>query len=50
MSRKRILNVDLSYLPKCTESFHRFLKKRTCFKFKAKQVLIIEGLNWQILH
>ena len=24
MSPKRILNVDLSYLPKCTEFFHRF--------------------------
>ena len=38
MSPKRIMNVDLSHLPKCTEI-------RTCFTFKAKQVLISRGLT-----
>ena len=35
LSPKRILNVELSYLPNCTEIFYRFSKKRTCFKFEA---------------
>ena len=46
MSPKRILNVDLSYLPKCTEFFfNRFEKIRTCSEFQAKQVLVYRGLN-----
>ena len=48
MSPKRILNVDLSYLPKCSEFFYRFQKRRTAFKFQAKQVLIQRAPNWEI--
>ena len=49
MSSKSVRDVDLSYLPKCTECFHRLQKIRTCFKCQAKQVLIQRGLNWRIL-
>ena len=46
MSPKRILNVDLSYLPKCTEFFfNRFEKIRTCSEFQAKQILVYRGLK-----
>ena len=50
MSPKRTPNVHLSYSPKYTEFFfYSVRKKRTCFKFQAKQVLVQRGSNWPIL-
>ena len=48
-SPKRILNVDLSYLPNCTE-FLDFRKLELVSNFRPNmQVLVELGPNWQIL-
>ena len=43
MSPKSILNVDLSYLPKCTEFFFRFEKKN------LSQILRLTGFRIEVL-
>ena len=39
MPPKRILNVDLSYLPKCTEFFHRFQKNKNALSSIKSRLL-----------
>ena len=43
MSPKSILNVDLCYLPKCTEFFFRFEKKN------LSQILRLTGFRLEVL-
>ena len=47
MFPKRILNVDLPYLPKCTD-FLLFQKVRTCFKFQANRFFYRGGLTGKL--
>ena len=50
MPPKRILYVDLSYEPKCTEFFLWILENRTCFKYSPNKFFFIErGPNWRML-
>ena len=48
MSQKRILNVNLPSLPKCTEFFNRFSKITICFKFRLKRFLRRGHLNFSL--
>ena len=46
MLPKRILNIDLSYLPKCTEYI---LENKNLLNLILDRFLYRGGLNWQIL-
>ena len=40
---KRILNVDLSYLPKCTEFFQKILENKKLFQYFSLNRLLYRG-------